>query len=201
LRADFIPRLGDLVRTEADATPLEVVGAVNIGENRGLSVTCSAAGDPSFSVTETGVLEGVPGDEPIFRSGRLVRATHREPDPISMPLPDDSSALWTGVYTWTQALRYRTTGEGDALDNLRRSLRGLLILMDITGDPRTFARTLRPAGPPLTGPWRRGTGEFSNLDWMVGGNNDMSKGHFPEVYHGVNSASAGASTPPNSRIF
>jgi hypothetical protein len=282
LRADFIPRLGDLVRTESDATPLEVVGAVDVGENRALSVTYSAAEDPGFAVTETGVLQGLPGDEPIFRSGRSVRATHREPDPISKallfelfasyhelpavepftddprfrravhfqvvertdfdfyranpdrlrvvnkvvdaislaeteiranafrasftdkaafyqdgltgefvdatgmvlngigaagrPLPDNSSALWTGVYTWTQALRFRTTGEEEALDNLRRSLRGLLILMDITRDPRTFARTLRPAGPPLTGPWRRGTGEFSHLDWMVGGNNDMSKG-------------------------
>jgi hypothetical protein len=282
LRADFIPRVGDLVRTEADATPLDVVGALNRDENGALSVTYSAAEAPSFSVTETGVLESPPGDEPIFRSARSVRATHREPDPITKallfelfesfhelpavepftdeprfrravhfqvaertdfdfyrtnpdrlrvvdkvvdpislaeteiranafrasftdkaafyqdgltdefvdatgmvlngisgagtPLPDDSSALWTGVYAWTQALRFRTTGEGEALDNLRRSLRGLLILMDITGDPRTFARTLRPAGPPLTGPWRRGTGEFSNLDWMVGGNNDMSKG-------------------------
>jgi hypothetical protein len=48
--------------------------------------------------------------------------------------------------------------------------------MDITGDPRTFARTLRLAGPPLRGNWRRGTGDFASLDWLAGGNNDMSQG-------------------------
>jgi hypothetical protein len=86
LRADFVPRVGDLVRTEADATPLEVVGVANVDTSRALSVTYSAAGVPSFSVTETGVFRGPPSNEPIFRSGRLVRATHREPDPITKAL-------------------------------------------------------------------------------------------------------------------
>jgi hypothetical protein len=90
--------------------------------------------------------------------------------------PDGDSALWTGVYTYTQALRFKATGDAEALDNLRRSLKGILTLMDITGDPRTFARTLRLAGPPLSGNWRRGTGDFASLDWLAGGNNDMSKG-------------------------
>jgi hypothetical protein len=48
--------------------------------------------------------------------------------------------------------------------------------MDITGDPHTFARTLRLTGPPLTGNWRRGAGEFAQLDWLAGGNNDMAQG-------------------------
>ena len=90
--------------------------------------------------------------------------------------PDVDSALWTGVYTYTQALRFKATGDAEALDNLRRSLKAILTLMDITGDPRTFARTLRLAGPPLRGNWRRGTGDFASLDWLAGGNNDMSQG-------------------------
>jgi len=90
--------------------------------------------------------------------------------------PDEDSLLWTGVYTYTQALRYRLTGEPEALENLRRSLRGMFTAVDITGDRRTFARTVRMAGPPLTGDWRRGSDELSRLDWLAGGNNDMSKG-------------------------
>jgi hypothetical protein len=281
-RADFVPQVEEVVRRAADAAPLEVAGDLSVGEGRSLSIEYTAAADPSFAVREVGVLAGAPGNEPIFRSGRSLRATHPPPDPIlrallfelfesfhdlpavapftghprfrravhfqvvertdfdfyranpdrirvvdkvvdaislaeteiranafraalgakaafyqdgltnefvgptgmvlrgvsrrGVPLDDQSSALWTGVYAWTQALRFRNTGDAAALTDLRRTLIGLLTLMDITGDPRAFARTLRPAGPPLTGPWRRGTGAFAHLDWMVGGNNDMSKG-------------------------
>lgn len=90
--------------------------------------------------------------------------------------PDQDGALWTGIYAYTQALRYRLSGEAGALSNLRESLDGLFTLMDITGDPRTFARTLRLSGPPLAGGWVRGEGEFAHLDWLAGGNNDMSRG-------------------------
>ena len=84
--------------------------------------------------------------------------------------------MWTGIYLYTQALRYQTTGGTDGLDNVRHSLRGLLTLMDITGDPATFARTLRPIGPPLDGDWHRGLDPFDAWDWLEGGNNDMAKG-------------------------
>lgn len=77
--------------------------------------------------------------------------------PTGEEVPDHDSALWTGVYAYTQALRYKATGKAEALDNLRRSLQGILTLMDITDDPRTFARTLRPVGPALTGNWQRGS--------------------------------------------
>ncbi|MBZ0253360.1 MAG: hypothetical protein K8I02_08480, partial [Candidatus Methylomirabilis sp.] len=90
--------------------------------------------------------------------------------------PDGDGALWTGVYCWTQAARWKATGDPAALDEVRRTLRGILTLMDITGDPKRFARTLRLAGPPITGNWVRGTGAFAAYDWLAGGNNDMSKG-------------------------
>ncbi len=89
---------------------------------------------------------------------------------------DINSALWTGVYIHTQALRYKHEGDAQALNNIRHSVQGLMTLMDITGDPHTFARTLRHTGPPLTENWRRGEAVFSHLDWLDGGNNDMAKG-------------------------
>lgn len=91
------------------------------------------------------------------------------------PEPDGDAALWTGEYGWTQAQRFKATGDPQALADLRKVVRGLMTLMDITGDPQNFARTLRAAGPPLGG-WVRGTGEFADLDWLPGGNNDMGHG-------------------------
>lgn len=95
--------------------------------------------------------------------------------PNGDPEPDGDAALWTGEYGWTQAQRYKATGDPQALADLRKVVRGLMTLMDITGDPLNFARALRAAGPPLGG-WVRGTGAFSHLDWLPGGNNDMGHG-------------------------
>ena len=39
--------------------------------------------------------------------------------------PDQDGALWTGIYAYTQALRYRLSGDAVALSNLRKSLHGL----------------------------------------------------------------------------
>ncbi|MBI1746829.1 MAG: hypothetical protein HYR55_09615 [Acidobacteria bacterium] len=90
--------------------------------------------------------------------------------------PNGDAALWTGVYVAGQAMRYLVTGEEEAADNMARSLRGLFTLMDITGDPREFARTLRQAMRPLEGDWRAGSEPFTALDWLCCGNNDMLKG-------------------------
>lgn len=90
--------------------------------------------------------------------------------------PDYDGALWTGMYTYTQALRYRLTGEAEALEDVRRTLAAILTLMDITEDPRSFARTLRLASDPLPGGWHHGSGAFAHLDWREPGNNDMAKG-------------------------
>ena len=281
-RADFITRVGELVRTAADATPLVVTAALGEADDRSIELTYLAPARPSFRIDEAGVFVGPPAVEPLWRSGRFLRETHAEPPPLlkrvlfdlfrsyhALPAvqpfvrdsrfqravhvqvvertdfdfyranperlrvvnkvvdaislaetevranafrtslaekaaiyqeglthrlvgphgmvvrslsasgeeaPDGDSALWTGVYTYMQALRFKATGDAEALDNLRRSLAAILTLMDITGDPRTFARTLRLTGPLLTGNWRRGTGEFRQLDWLAGGNNDMAKG-------------------------
>ena len=281
-RADFIPRVGEIVRTEEDREPLPVTAVVTSAGENDLNLIYTSAGVPELNIHETAAFSGPPGMDPLFQSDRVVRATHLAPGPIAKGLlfdffetyhalpalqpylddpafkkalhyqveertdygyyhshpdrlrvvnkvvdavsiaeteiranafragflekadhyqqimnaglvgphgmvrgsflpggeedPDGDANLWTGVYAWAQALRYKETGEAEALDNLRLSVSGILTTMDITGDPRSFARTLRMAGPPLTGRWQPGSGEFSHLDWMEGGNNDMSKG-------------------------
>ena len=90
--------------------------------------------------------------------------------------PSGDSALWTGCYVASQAMRYQITGDATARANLLKSVNALLTLQDITGDPTTFARTLRPTTGAATLPWHQGTGAFAGLDWLQTGNNDMLKG-------------------------
>jgi len=281
-RADFIPRLGALERTDADRAPLKVRASISPGGNRALALAYTEEGAAGPGIVETGSWAGPPGEAPLFRSGRFVREAHPAPGPVARALlfgffetyhelpavapylddpafrravhshivertdfdyyrahpdrirvvnkvvdaislaeteiranafrarfaekaahyqavmdgglqaphgmvlsslppdgsedPDGDGNLWTGVYAYTQALRYRHTGEEAALENLRRALGGILDTLDITGDPRSFARTLRAHGPPLSGPWRAGAGAYAHLDWMEGGNNDMAQG-------------------------
>lgn len=91
---------------------------------------------------------------------------------------DGDSAIWTGVYVGSQAMRYLVTKEPQALENVKKSMKGTFALMDITGNPKEFARTLMVYDPneALKPKWHRGTGKFSNLIWLEGGNNDMVKG-------------------------
>jgi hypothetical protein len=91
-------------------------------------------------------------------------------------VPSHDSALWTGAYVASQAYRYRVTRSPAAMANLIRSVQGLMTLLEITGDRRTFARSLRAATGNPVPPWYAGTGPYSGLEWVVDGNNDMFKG-------------------------
>lgn len=89
------------------------------------------------------------------------------------------AALWTGMYLGSQAMRYQVTKDSEAMDNVKRTLRGLISLMEITGDPQQFARTLALYDPVKGLPdsrWHQGKGKFQHLMWQEGGNNDMVKG-------------------------
>jgi len=57
------------------------------------------------------------------------------------------SALWTGHYLAAEAFRYQVTGSVEALENVRRALRGVSALLDITGTD-VLARCLVPADSP-----------------------------------------------------
>ena len=101
---------------------------------------------------------------------------------------DYDSLLWTGTYVASQAYRYLATGEPEALANMLHSLDGLIVCVEITGDPAEFARTLRTVGEEgnknkdsETGKynaWNPGTEEFEGIEWRYPGNNDMLHGIF-----------------------
>lgn len=91
---------------------------------------------------------------------------------------DGDSTLWTGMYVGSQAMRYLLTQDKEALENVRRSLKAMFVLLDITGDRKEFARTLQLYNPKvqLSEKWHRGTGEYDKWMWLEWGNNDMVKG-------------------------
>jgi hypothetical protein len=122
-----------------------------------------------------------------FLSGRL---------PGGGFMADGDSAEWTGNYAWSQALRYRTTGEPAALANLEHVLQALVDCVDIVGQPGEFGRALRQVtGPAPLGPlWHRGQGRFAGVEWLEGGNNDMLKGYLAA---GVGALDA---LPPGHRL-
>jgi hypothetical protein len=91
---------------------------------------------------------------------------------------DVDSLLWTGVYIATEAYRYKVTKDPAALNQIKKSVRGLMLAMDITGDPGEFARTVMKYRPGLHEhpEWRRGEGFYRDYIWLTKGNNDMFKG-------------------------
>lgn len=93
-------------------------------------------------------------------------------------LMDGDAALWTGMYLASQAMRYRVTHDETALSNIKKSLNGLMLLMDITGNPKEFARTIVKfeEGMALPGNLHRGTNNHQDKVWLSTGNNDMYKG-------------------------
>jgi len=94
--------------------------------------------------------------------------------------PEGDSALWSSMFGQAEILRYQVTKDPKSLENFKRVLKGELTLVEITGDPSQFARTLieSPAEENLGERWIQGTGKFSHLKWQTGGNNDMIKGVF-----------------------
>jgi hypothetical protein len=114
----------------------------------------------------------------IDTSGMYVSLRVDDQDRILEEYAEGDSTLWTGMYVGSQAMRYKVTKDPEALANVRRSLKAMFLLLDIAGDPKEFARTVRTYDPKreMTGRWRRGVGRYAHLDWMSGGNNDMLKG-------------------------
>jgi hypothetical protein len=98
------------------------------------------------------------------------------PDGTGYHRQSGDSLLWTGMYVASQAMRYRTTGEAVALDNLRRSLDAIFVCHAITMTAGEFCRSLRPHVVDGDPKWIRGTAPYEHLDWLSGGNNDMSNG-------------------------
>ena len=83
-------------------------------------------------------------------------------------LPSHDAALWTGAYMASQYLRHQVTGEQSALWNITRSAQGILTLLDITGDPTVFARSLRKAQGNPVEPWVAGSGPYASFSAQRG---------------------------------
>ncbi len=93
---------------------------------------------------------------------------------------EGDSALWSSMYAWSEVMRYKTTKSSEALANFKKVLNGELTLIEITEDPKQFARSLAVSPPEenLGENWIQGKGKYAHLKWLKGGNNDMSKGLF-----------------------
>jgi hypothetical protein len=91
---------------------------------------------------------------------------------------DRDSMLWTGSYVASQAMRYLVTGETEALETMTHALEGQILCYEIVPTPGEFARTLRTHIEGADDEWIQGEGEYSEIDWLPGGNNDMLKGFY-----------------------
>lgn len=101
---------------------------------------------------------------------------------FSQYLLDGDGSLWTGMYLGSMAMKYKVTKDPSALEQVKKSLKGLMLLMDVTSNKEEFARTAfkYKDDSSLGEKLHRGTGEYSNVVWLEGGNNDMFKG----IIHG-----------------
>lgn len=84
---------------------------------------------------------------------------------------EGDSTLWTGLYVGSQAMRYLKTRDSEALENVKKSLQGISILSQISGDPHVLAKALEKNKPEtdVQSPWHRGEGAFTPMNWLEGG--------------------------------
>lgn len=108
-------------------------------------------------------------------SGRMAAAGGKQ-----IFVANGDGALWSGMYAGSQAMRWLATGEPQALANFKRVTRGLMLLMDLTGDGAEFARTAEIAAgsEQLSREWSYGVHPYEKIKYVRGGNNDMIKGLF-----------------------
>lgn len=96
---------------------------------------------------------------------------------------DRDSALRTGLYLATQSMRYSVHPNKQALDSIKKALRGIQALFEISETSESFARTLAVynLNSPLPEGWRRGTGRYANYIWLPGGQAE----HLNGIIHGL----------------
>lgn len=118
-----------------------------------------------------------------FNSAGLLQQAHLNASgTLDYSRLDYDSDLWTGVFAFSQALKYKVTGDESAYQNFTKALNGLLTSVEIAHGAQDFARTLVASGPhdvlpPDWGPgWVQGEGSYSAYKWRKQGNNDMFKG-------------------------
>nr|MCR5484045.1 hypothetical protein [Clostridiales bacterium] len=98
------------------------------------------------------------------------------------PQISDNDGLWTAEYVASQCLRFAVTGENDAAEKARRSMRAMMKLVDVTGIPGFPARAYRRPGEDNYGDndieWRKSSDETGDLEWKGETSSDETVGHF-----------------------
>lgn len=92
----------------------------------------------------------------------------------------DNDGLWTGCYVASQAYRWAVTGEKDALENARRSMKAMLRLTSVSELPGFTARAIRNPGEEGFG---NGDKEWhltsdGTCEWKCETSSDEMVGHF-----------------------
>ncbi|MBK7891516.1 MAG: hypothetical protein IPJ84_11970 [Bdellovibrionales bacterium] len=93
--------------------------------------------------------------------------------------PQGDTALWFGVYIWALSLEHDVTQSADSYQRLRNAIEGMNHLVEISPDPKLFARYIHksPANEPVTDPYvRQGSGKYRDYKYDSRSNNDMVKG-------------------------
>ena len=92
----------------------------------------------------------------------------------------DNDGLWTAKYLASQVYRYAVTGEQEALEIARRSMKALIYLMDVTGIPGFTARAIRREGEDGYGDGDREwhLSPDGSCEWKGETSSDEMTGHF-----------------------
>lgn len=93
----------------------------------------------------------------------------------------DNDGLRTGTYLLSQCYRYAVTGESEALEICRRSVKALLRLLTVTGVPGLTARCVRKKGDIAycgTMPKWFDAGDY---EWLGNVSSDEMVGHFSSL--------------------
>ena len=93
--------------------------------------------------------------------------------------PEGDTALWQGMYVWSQYLRHRALGDAVSYENFRAAVTGITHLIKISHEPDRFARYIHksPASEPSNDPdLIQGQGEYAGYKYQHNSNNDMTKG-------------------------
>jgi hypothetical protein len=96
------------------------------------------------------------------------QAATREADDAVTPTAYPDMAIWTGLYLAAESLRYRVTGDEDAVRRMDRVIGGLSLLQQVTQTPGFPARAVQRVTDipdPPTG-WTAGSDPFRDYRWL-----------------------------------
>ena len=102
------------------------------------------------------------------------------------------SAIWTGHYLAAESYRYKVTRDAAALSNVKRTLEGIRLLVDVTGTD-LLARAAMPADSPFAEAVAREEAQHGIHSGKLGGKEDRwvggtSRDQYCGVFFGLSVA-------------